>query len=135
MNDFSLLRLHPLRACYLLMAVGISLNFWPYVLNGAAERPMLEGAVNALIGTLGLLAIVGLFSPIRMLPLLVFEVTWKAVWCLSVALPRWLAGTIDAEIASTLFACAIVIPFVFIIPWGYVVRTYGLQSERWSDSA
>lgn len=131
MNDFSLLRLYLLRACYLLMAVGIAVNFWPQVLNGAAERPMLEGAVNALIGTIGLLSIVGLFSPVRMLPLLVFEVTWKTVWCLSVALPRWMAGTIDAEIASTLFACAVAAPFVFIIPWGHVIRSYGTQMERW----
>lgn len=131
MNDVSTLRLYLLRACYLLLVVGLALNFWPLVLNGAAARPLMDGAVNAMLSALGLLAVIGVFSPLRMLPLLLFEITWKLIWTLSVALPHWLAGTIDPAIGATIFACAWVLPFVLIIPWGHVIRTYALQMERW----
>lgn len=74
MTDISRLRLNLLRACYLLLVLGLSLNFWPLVLSGAAARPLTEGVVNAILSAVGLLAILGLVAPLRMLPLLLFEI-------------------------------------------------------------
>lgn len=119
MNQPSTIRRNLLRACYLLMFVGLALVVWPRILVGAADLPLMTGATNALLGALGLLCGLGLLAPLRMLPLLVFEVVWKAIWCLSVALPLWQRGLLTAEAADILFACAWAVPFLFIIPWRY----------------
>lgn len=124
MPAVSTIRLALLRACYLLLVVGLAIKFWPALLGSAATLPRMEGVVTALLSALGLLSIIGLFSPLRMLPLLMFEIVWKAIWVLAVAIPNWQAGTLDEGMRTTLFACAWALPFVFILPWRHVARTY-----------
>jgi hypothetical protein len=98
---------------------------------GAASLPLINGVVNSLLGALRLLAILGLFAPLRMLPLLLFEVAWKLIWTVSVALPLWLGHAFTAEAGSVLFACAFAVPFLFIIPWRYVFDHYVRSPEPW----
>ena len=129
MNEVSILRLNLLRACYLLLVVGTAFAFMSQ-LPAAAGLPLMDGAVYALLSALGLLSIIGLFAPMRMLPLLLFEIGWKVLWLAFVALPRWQAGTVDEGTAATLFACAWVLPFVFIIPWRHVVGSW-FRPEPW----
>lgn len=131
MNNVSPLRLNLLRACYLLMVVGLGLTIWPAILNGASALPLMTGAVNALLGGMGLVCVLGLFSPLRWLPILVFEVVWKLIWTLSVALPLWQAGRWTPEAGEILFACAWAVPFLFIIPWRYVWTNLVRTTEAW----
>ena len=125
-------------ACYLLLAVGLAVTALLPLLQGQAHAPLMDGVVNALLSALGLLAVVGLFAPVRLIPLLVFELLWKALWVASVAIPRWVTGTLDADIQATLFACAFAIPFAFIIPWGAWIaslRSPGAAGVRLSEGA
>lgn len=123
MPPFSTPRLTLLRACYAVLVVGISLRYAPIFMDGLSNLPRMDGAVVALLSAVGLLAFAGLFSPIRMLPLLVFEISWKLIWVSAVALPKWLDGSLDEGTLSILFNCAVALPFVFIVPWRYVVAT------------
>jgi hypothetical protein len=117
------LQLWLLRACYLLLVVGLAIKFWPSLLGEIATMSRMDGAVRALLSALGLLSIAGLFAPLRMLPLLVFEVAWKTIWVLTVALPNWHNGTLDGELADMLFNCAWATPILLIVPWRYAMRS------------
>jgi hypothetical protein len=68
-----------------------------------------------------------------MLPLLIYEVTWKTIWLIAVALPVWVNhGAIDDALAATIQACLFVMPFYLIIPWRYVFENFALQAgDRW----
>lgn len=129
MRPFSTLRLTLLRACYAVLVVGLSLRYGPVFMNGLANLPRMDAAVVALLSALSLLSIVGLFSPIRMLPLLVFEIGWKLIWVSTVALPKWLDGSLDEGTLSILLNCAVVLPFVFIVPWRYVAASMLAKAE------
>lgn len=124
MRPFSTLRLTLLRACYAILVVGLSLRYGPVFADGLASLPRMDGVVVALLSALGILSVAGLFSPIRMLPLLVFEIAWKLTWASAVALPRWLDGSLDEGTLSILLNCAVALPFVFVVPWRYVVGTF-----------
>ena len=60
-----------------------------------------------------------------MLPLLLFELTWKAVWLVAFAFPRWLDGHArrgDAD--HDLRDLARRGPDPLVIPWRYVWANY-----------
>lgn len=130
-DTLSVVRRNLLRACFALMAVGLGFTAWPRLLTAVPDRPLMDGVVDAVLCAMQLLAIVGIFAPARMLPILVFEVLWKAIWALSVALPLAINGEVSGEVAETLFACAIAVPFVFIIPWRTIVAELTAERESW----
>lgn len=129
MRPLSTFRLTLLRFCYAVLVVGLSLRYAPVFLEGLHNIPRMDGVVVALLGAMGLLAIAGLFSPVRMLPLLVFEIAWKAIWVTAVAFPKWLDGTLDEGFLSILINCSVVLPFVVIVPWRYVAANFLGQVE------
>lgn len=130
MNDVSLFRMNLLRAVYLLIGGGLALNVWPQLAGPPVE--LMQGVVNCMLAVVGVLAFVGVKYPLRMLPLLLWEMLWKSLWVLLVALPAWRAGTMDGGIAATLFACAVGIVVPLALPWSYVWARYVAgQGEPW----
>lgn len=124
-GDLSRVRLLVLRAYYALMAVGSLAVFWPPLLAHTADWGLRNGAQYALLSALAPLALVGLAHPLKMLPLVVYEFLWKALWFLAVVAPLWSAGRMDAQMMSNVFACGIAIVLTpIVVPWGWVWRTW-----------
>lgn len=136
MHELPLWRLYLLRLAYLLLAVGLGLMIWPLILDGPTGVEHMRGVVRALLGAIGLLALLGLRYPVQMLPLLIFELTWKIIWLGAFGLPLRSAGTLDAAHAATLSECVFgVILCVVAIPWGYVLDRYvRAPGDRWRRS-
>lgn len=116
-------RLNLMRVGYLLMAAGLAVTRWP-LLPDAASLPVFEGVVTALLTAMSLLAILGVRYPIRMLPLLIFESVWKAIWLAAVAVPHLVAGDLDAETGRILSSVSLIVVILAVTPWDYVVRRY-----------
>ena len=136
MPDVSLLQLYLLRAAYLLLVVGLGLTVWPAMFQHVPWAPTLcpwNGVGNSLLAAPSLLALLGLRYPLKMLPLLFFELSWKSIWLLGVALPMWTSHTqIDADVAQTIQACLMGIIFPIVIPWRYVFSNFAQQAgDRW----
>jgi hypothetical protein len=124
-TELSRTRLHLMRAGYLLMGVGLVLVKWP-LLPDARSLPLYEGVTLCLLTAMSLLAFVGLLHPVRLLPVLLFESTWKLLWLGLVALPKATSGDLDAATTDVLVNCSLVVLILAVIPWGYVWRTYGV---------
>ncbi|MCC4587992.1 hypothetical protein LL962_12910 [Xanthomonas sp. NCPPB 1067] len=67
-------RLYGLRAGYLLLVVGLGVQVWPGIVLRHDAWELMEGVVQCMLGAIGLLALLGLRSPLKMLPLLLFEI-------------------------------------------------------------
>lgn len=131
MRDVSLFRLYLLRASYLLLAVGLIIFMWPRVLLASGLAHM-DGVATAIFAALPVLALFGLRYPLQMLPVLLFDMIWKIIWLVSVALPRWQSDTITPAIASSIFDCSRGAIFLLTIPWDYVAHHYVFKpGERW----
>ena len=131
-GDVSLLRLYALRAGYLLLVVGLGLTIWPGVIHHEEPWSLMQAVVNAMLAALSALAILGLRYPLQMLPLLFFELAWKAIWLLAVALPLWSAGRMDAATLGTVYECLLAVIFLVVIPWPYVFANYVAKpGDRW----
>jgi hypothetical protein len=132
-TEVSMWRLHVLRALYLFMAIGLALTVWPNIVAPTDTVANSSTVVRALLGALVPLWLLGLRHPLRMLPLLLFELLWKLIWVLAFALRMWLHQGLDAYASETLFECLFGIVLVpLAMPWGYVFRTYVIGGgEPW----
>jgi hypothetical protein len=136
-DTVSTLRLYLLRAMYLLIVVGLGVQVWPGIVNAPPNLEHLRTVVRALLGGITLMALIGLRYPLKMLPLLFFELAWKTLWVLVFGLPAWRAGTMDADMHETFVACLMGVVLVpLVLPWGYVWRQYvRAPGDRWTRRA
>lgn len=133
MSEVSALRLYLLRATYLLIAVGLGLEIWPGIIHHVKPWELMQGVVNCMLAAVSALAVLGLRYPLQMLPLLLFELTWKSIWLIAIAYPLWTAHRIDADTMETVQACLMGIIFPIVIPWPYVLANYVKKTgERWT---
>ena len=131
-NAVPVWRLYALRASYLLLVVGLGSVVWPGVIHHDKPWALMPGVVHCMLAAMSALAILGLRYPLRMLPLLFFEIAWKAIWLLVVALPLWRAHQMDADTLETTYECLLAAVFVAAIPWGHVAARFALSpGDRW----
>jgi hypothetical protein len=137
MTDVSILRLYLLRAMYAFMVIGLALTRWPDLLERSARLTNMEFVVASVLGAISLLALLGIRYPVRMLPLLLFELLWKVIWVALWGLPRWAAGDLDAAGEEILINCLVGIVLVpLVLPWGYVLDRYvRAPSDPWRTSS
>jgi hypothetical protein len=130
-TEISLVRLHLMRAGYLLMGVGLVLVKWP-LLPDAHSLPLYEGVTLCLLTAMSVLAFLGLLHPVKLLPVLLFESAWKLLWLALVALPKAVSGDLDAATTDVLVNCSLVVVILAVVPWGHVWRTYvRAPGDRW----
>jgi hypothetical protein len=129
-EEVSLIRLYVLRAMYLMLVIGLGATIVPVVVgHPLADR----GVIASLLCAIWLLAFLGLRYPLQMLPLLMFEFAWKAVWAAAYGFPQWSSGQLPPTFADDSFAIGMgVILVPLVIPWRYVWRRYVRQpGARW----
>lgn len=132
MNEVSLFRLYLLRALYLLIVVGLGIVVWPGVIHHQKPWELMEGVVACMLAAFSALSVLGLRYPLQMLPLLLWELVWKTIWLIVVALPLWSAGQMDEATRANASACLMVVILPFVIPWRYVFAHYVKKpGDRW----
>jgi hypothetical protein len=124
-------RLNLMRVGYLVMGGGLAVYKWPEFL---AHEPweLMHGTVLAMLVAMSVLALLGLRYPQQMLPILLFEVGWKALWLGTVALPLWLDDNLTGAMWENTMKVFWVIIVVVVIPWRHAFRQFVLaHGERW----
>jgi hypothetical protein len=131
-EELSLQRLYLLRGGYLLMALGPAITRWPLLIGHDASWPLMDGVVVCMLVAQSLLFFLGVRYPVKLIPILLFEMTWKVIWLSTVALPLWIAGELNDATATVAINCSLVVIVVLILPWPYLVRQYVIRSgDRW----
>jgi hypothetical protein len=133
MSELSTFRLYLLRAGYLVIAVGLALMIWPGIIHPPENLSHMGAVVRAMLGAVSLLSAIGVRYPLKMLPLLFFELLWKSVWVLAFGLRLWAANRLGPDTGETLNDCIFGIILVLVVtPWGYVLKHYlKAHGDRW----
>ena len=130
--EVSLFRLYTLRVAYFVMAAGLGVYIWPLVIHHTNELAITKGTQLALLAGLGATAALGLRYPVKMLPILLFEMVWKAIYLIAFALPLWSAQQINQAVAEDTKAVLMVVIFIPLIPWRYLFAQYVMKrGDRW----
>lgn len=131
--ELPLYRLYLLRALYLLIGLAQGLQTWPAIIHHVRPWDFWHGVGMSFLGALTALSLLGVRYPVRMLPLMIFELAWKLLWALAVWLPATLTHSVNPDISDATFPIlfgVVVVPFV--LPWGYVWKNYVLApGDRW----
>ena len=137
MPDVSIFRLYLLRAAYLVIAFGLAVMIWPGIISPPETLSHMGGVVRSVLGAVSLLAVLGIRYPLKMLPLLFFELVWKCIWVLALGLSAWTAQAVDPDMQQTLVDCLVGIVLVLAVtPWGYVLKYYvKTPGDRWRSQA
>lgn len=121
-------RINAMRFLFLLMA-GImgALFVWPQLLFESADWDVMRGLAKSMLAALALLSLLGVRYPLQMLPLMLYEIAWKTIWILLIALRAWMAGKWTADIEGLFTDCIGIVIAYFIVPWRYVWARYIVQ--------
>lgn len=132
MRTLSTLRLNLLRVFYLVLVIGLGMQIWPAMIYHVYSMRVDSGVMTCMLWALSTLCILGVRYPVQMLPLLLFEIAWKAAWLLTVALPHWLRGQWNQDLGSTTFAVGLVVVLIPFVPWAHVFECYLRKpGDRW----
>ena len=123
-EELSTRRRNVMRFGYAFMGVGLAIVKWPVLIQNVSSLPVTDGVVVCLLTAMSLLAFLGLRYPVKLLPILLFEATWKVIWIAAVALPHLVADDLDAATDEVLVNCSFVVVIIAVIPWRYVWRRY-----------
>jgi hypothetical protein len=127
----SRVRLYVLRALYLLLVLMLGSDVWPVLLHADTPLGPLPGVAYSFWGALSLLGLLGLRYPLQMLPVVVLQFLYKAIWVLAVALPLRTAGLSTGQGLTKAMVGGVIVDLL-VIPWPYVFANYlRKRGERW----
>ena len=129
MNEVSQFRLYVLRFFYAVLGIWQSIIQLPLFFHHE-HWTQTSAVVHCFFLALALLSLVGVLSPLQMLPVLIFELLWKMIWLLGVALPLWVAHQLDSDTLKALPQIAPIVILIPFIPWRYFFAKYLTQGFR-----
>jgi len=104
---------------------GLGMVFIPDVVISMfkfpSQDPIVFGAFGCMLISSGILAILGLRSPLKFVPLLLFQLCYKSIWFLGVLIPFLLVNELQTYVVLLIVIFAsYIIGDLIAIPFSYV---------------
>lgn len=121
-----------LRFFYFLAAAFVATWAWRTLLTHEGPWEQYRSVMICVWAAYPTLLAIGLIHPLRMLPIMLFTIFYKALWLGIVAYPMYRAGTLTPS-ALQMAKDFLWLPFAIVaVPWGYAVKTYVLPTRATS---
>src|SRR5258708_38654898 len=91
-----------LRLLFLLVFLFVGYDSWTSILNHRGSWDHVKAAAFCMWASYSLLSIIGVFRPLKMLPLVMFEIIYTIVWLIIVAYPLLSAHQLPGSPAAEL---------------------------------
>jgi hypothetical protein len=124
------INIYLLRVLYILMFFVLGKDTWTQILTHQGAWEPTKAVVWCVWTAFATLGGLGIFHPLKMLPIILLEIFYKVLWLIVVAYPLWSKGTLagsPAEHITSSFSW-VILPIV-AVPWGYVFRKYFYQAK------
>jgi hypothetical protein len=125
------LNIYLLRLVFILMFFVLGKTAWTHVLTHRGSWEPNAAMAWCVWTGFATLAGLGIFRPLKMLPLLLLEIFYKVLWLTIVAYPLWVTGKLAGSPAEDITAAFLwVILPIIAVPWGYVFVTLVYKPAR-----
>jgi hypothetical protein len=119
------INIYLLRLVFVLMFFVLGKDTWTHILTHRGPWAPADAMAWCVWAAFATLAGLGIFRPLKMLPILLLEIFYKVLWLMVVAYPLWSAGTLAGSSAEgTTSAFLWVLLPIVAVPWGYVFGSY-----------
>ena len=126
-----LIHIYLLRLVYILMFFVLGKETWAHILTHRGSWEPDDAMAWCVWAAFATLAGLGIFRPLKMLPILLLEIFYKVLWLIVVAYPLWSTGKLAGSSAEgTTSAFLWVILPIVAVPWGYVFVNYIYKPAR-----
>lgn len=125
------INIYLLRILFSLMFLFLSYDSWTHILNHKGTWEVTDAAAWCMWGAYAIISFIGVINPLKMLPIVLFEIIYKITWLVIVAYPLWIKNELinsPAEYTANVFVF-VAIPVV-IMPWRYFFRVYILNGLK-----
>jgi hypothetical protein len=119
------IHIYLLRLLFLLMFCVLGKDTWTHILTHRGAWDPKDAVVWCVWTAFATLAGLGIFRPLKLLPIVLLEIFYKVLWLLLVAYPLWSKGALAGSPAES-----ITVSFLWVLlpiiatPWGYAFTTY-----------
>jgi hypothetical protein len=125
------INIYLLRTVYFLMFFVLGKNTWTHILTHRGNWDPKDAMAWCVWTAFATLAVLGIFRPLKMLPILLLEIFYKVLWLIIVAFPLWSKGALVGSPAEgTTFAFLWVILPIVAVPWGYVFESFIFKPNK-----
>ena len=119
------INIYLLRLLFTLVFLFVTYDSWSHIINHKGTWTNTDAAAWCMWGTYSVLSLIGIFRPLKMLPIVLFEIIYKIAWLIIVAYPLWSANALAGSPAEEMTKAFlwVILPIV-AMPWRYLFRTY-----------
>ena len=124
------INIYLMRLLYTLMLLVLGQDTWTHILTHQGTWDPNDAMAWSVWASFATLAALGLLNPVKMLPLLLLEVSYKVLWLVMVAYPLWKADQLAGSPAEGMtYAFLWVLLPIIAVPWGYAFKAYVFKPQ------
>lgn len=124
------INIYLLRLVFALTFLFVGVDSWTSIITHQGPWDHVKAVAYCVWASYSVLSVLGIIHPLKMIPLLLFQISYKVLWLLVVAYPLWSANQLSGSPAEemTYTFLWVVLPIV-AVPWKYTLKTYLLLSK------
>lgn len=124
-SEIGKIRLYAMRIVFFLTFIGLAPGAWQEIISPNETVEAYYGVAVSFWAALSVLALIGIVYPVKMMPLLILQFSYKLVWLVGVGYPLYSQGLLDESSEGLAMANGIgVIIDLLVIPWVYAFKKY-----------
>jgi hypothetical protein len=119
------MNIYLLRLPFTLMFVFLTFESWSTIIRHTGLWDGTRAAAWCMWASYSVISFIGILKPLKMLPIVLFEIVYKVTWLLIVAYPLWVKGELKGSAVEGMANVYIwvVLPVV-AMPWRYFFYNY-----------
>lgn len=124
-------KIYLLRTLYTLMFFFLSFEAWSKVFQHIGPWEAVDSAAWCMWGSYSIISFIGIIKPLKMLPIILFDIVYKSTWLIIVAYPLWAKGELEGTAIGGMANVYIWVVVMYVaMPWRYFLKTYILGNRQ-----
>jgi len=125
------INIYILRLMFVLMVIFLGKDAWTHIFSFEGKWNATDAMAWCIWASYSVLAILGIFHPLKMLPIVMLEILYKLLWLGLVAYPLWKSNQLIGSPAEgmTNGFLWVLLPIIGM-PWRYFFKKYILLPKK-----